>query len=115
MSGFEPRTVVTFECEATDEAGYDYTGSWSLRTDESGVATLANADFTNNAPESNWYGSKRGRRLAGRSAVSMILHRLSFESFFASSPNFFMGDRNSVTLSFHARSGLFGTSTPSRS
>ncbi|WP_231186414.1 acyl-CoA thioester hydrolase/BAAT C-terminal domain-containing protein [Haladaptatus sp. DYF46] len=42
----------------------------------------------------------------------MVLHRLSFESLFGSSPNFLMGEQNSVTLSLQARSGLFGPSTP---
>ena len=77
VRNFNPRTTVTVECAATDTAGHEYTGSWSLRADENGVATLSNAEPTANTSKQAWYGSEQGQRLAKQSAVTMILQRLS--------------------------------------
>ena len=117
VRNFHPRTTVTVECAATDNAEHKYTGSWSLRADENGDATLSNAEPTANTSKQTWYRSERGQRLAKQSAVTMILQRLSFKNLFGSSPNFLMGGQNSVSfsLSFQAHSGLFAPSTPRHS
>lgn len=107
VSDFEPHTPVTLDFDATDVTGERFSGSWTLRTDDDGKATLSNAETTDIAPNATWYGSKRGLQVANRSTVSMILHRLTSSGIFASSSTFLMNERNAVELSFRVHTGLF--------
>ncbi len=106
LSDFEPETSVTLDFVANDARGRTFEGSWSLRTDSHGEATLSTTDLTANAPKSTWYGSEGGLQVADRSKVDMILHRLSSAGLFSSPSNFVMGDRTRAELAFRARSGL---------
>lgn len=101
LTGYKPNTPVSLKASATDTMGDEYTKTWSLRTDDNGMAAISPSEPLPGRSVSTWVGTNDGFRTANPAAFNMLLHTLRPATDSPVSKPFTIANATEVTFKAH--------------